>query len=63
MEEIRINYTIDEMKDLARKDLQSKGYLVKWVFPHTKGIMVGVRHVTNLKGEDEVITIEGVDLA
>ena len=55
MEEVKLEYSTDELKELVRKDLQSKGYMVKWMFPHTRGISVGVRHLTNLNGDDEVI--------
>lgn len=53
--EQRIEYSTEQLKELARKDLMSKGYFVKWMFPHTRGISIGVRHLTNLNGDDEVI--------
>lgn len=57
--EQEIRYSIDELKELTRKDLQSKGYLVKWIFAHTNGMTVGVRHLTNLNGDDEVFNLKG----
>lgn len=53
--EKRVEYSIYELKQLVRKDVQSKGYLVKWIFAHTKGMTVGARHLTNLNGDDEII--------